>query len=550
MTGHRAKGSSGPGLGRDPVSQVEQSSRWLLWVTAFLAGMGAMGAFLVMAPAAAGPERTVESRSGVWETLFHEDFSDGIGTGWTTLDATDDAERVTWGVTNYLSRSAGHSAWCVGGGEDGEGLDPNQDVYPDNVDSWLLGGPFELDDALEAYLEFDWWLEIESANSQGRPWAAIRTLEGAESAPRTGDWFGWCILTEELDLGGARCTYVSGATGAWVRTALPLDDLLPGETGVAEQFWIALHFVSDDNGTAGRGAFVDDVTLRVRRVQRAFLPLVRRGPALMPTLPPTPTATSTPTSTPTATPTATATLTATPSPTPHGTPAPAGLVNGGFEADWSEGGSHSVLIFPTDGDPHHAEMGNVFTPPGWLTWYLHGKPVDHDPMNAEGWVQPEVKDAWLHHDPIRVHSGQKGIHMFKTWGIFDGGLLQQVSVEPGSLLRAAAFAHAWSSQRDDPRWSEGAGGVCGFKLEGETGDDDWRNFTFSVGLDPTGGQDPYASTVTWGRGAHIYNCYDEVPPVETVAESETVTVFLRSRALWGFKHNNAYWDDVTLEIIP
>ncbi len=232
------------------------------------------------------------------------------------------------------------------------------------------------------------------------------------------------------------------------------------------------------------------------------------------------------------------------------TPVPADLVNGDFEADWGDGGTHDVLIFPTDGDSYEDQMGNVFTPPGWLTWYLHGKPVDHDPENPHGWVQPEVKDAWVHHDPVRVHSGEKAIHMFKTWGVFDGGLLQSVSVEPGSRLRLSAFAHAWSSRQDDARWSEGPGSACGFKFEGETHDDDWRNFTFWVGVDPLGGQNPYAESVVWGWGAHIYNCHDEVPYIEVYAEHDTVTVFLRTRTLWPFKHNNAYWDDVTLEIMP
>lgn len=272
--------------------------------------------------------------------------------------------------------------------------------------------------------------------------------------------------------------------------------------------------VNEENGLAGGALTVDDVPRGVTGDHRIFLPSVRWD--------------------------------AVP------TPVPADLVNGGFEADWEEEESHDVLIFPIDGDPYRAVMGNVFTPPGWLTWYRHGKPVEHDPRNDDGWVQPEVKDAWVHppHDPARVHSGEKAIHMFKTWGVFDGGLLQSVSVEPGARLRLSAFAHAWSSQRDDARWSEGPGNACGFKLEGETHDDDWRNFTFWVGVDPLGGQNPYAESVVWGWGAHIYNCHDEVPYIEVVAEHDTVTVFLRTRTLWPFKHNNAYWDDVTLEIIP
>lgn len=279
------------------------------------------------------------------------------------------------------------------------------------------------------------------------------------------------------------------------------------ETGLREGW--AVRDERDGDGDGGWGACVDDVALEVRRGHEVFLPLLRRD------------------------------LT---------------LENGGFEADWGDEKSHRVLIFPTSGEARYDDLGNVFTPPGWLTWYLHGKPVEHDPSNENGWVQPEVNDAWLSLDQVRVHSGQKGIHMFKTSGIFDGGFLQRVEVEPGTGLRLSAWAHAWSNWQDgprpgDPRWSEGPGYDCGFKLEGETLEENWRNFTFRVGIDPTGGHNPYADTVVWGWGAHIYNCYHEVPHIEVEAESSTVTVFLRSRVLWPFRDNNAYWDDVTLERI-
>jgi hypothetical protein len=70
-----------------------------------------------------------------------------------------------------------------------------------------------------------------------------------------------------------------------------------------------------------------------------------------------------------------------------------------------------------------------------------------------------------------------------------------------------------------------------------------------VGIDPTGGTDPLADTVVWGQGAHIYNEYAQVPSVEATAQADTVTVFLRSRTLWPFKHNDAYWDDAEL-VVP
>lgn len=233
------------------------------------------------------------------------------------------------------------------------------------------------------------------------------------------------------------------------------------------------------------------------------------------------------------------------------------LRNGGFEADWSEESSHRCLIFDTAGRVEEAERGNIFTPPGWLVWFRHGLPVEHDPANNVGWAQPEVRDAWIAHDPARVHSGQKGLLLFTFYRVHDGGLLQQVEVEPGTRLRLSAWAHAWSNSHlgphvDDPRWSEGEGVGYEhfFAVEGAEGlDDEARNFTFWLGIDPRGGTDPYAETVVWGQGAHIYNAYRPVPPVEAVAQAERVTVFLRSRTLWPFKHNDAYWDDVHLRVV-
>jgi hypothetical protein len=238
------------------------------------------------------------------------------------------------------------------------------------------------------------------------------------------------------------------------------------------------------------------------------------------------------------------------------------LENPGFEADWAEEESHRALRFPADGGaPSLIERGSIFTPPGWLTWFRHGLPVEHDPSNPNGWSQPEVRDAWATGDPRRVHSGQKSILLFSFFRIHDGGFLQQVEVEPGTKLRATAWAHAWSNHRgsdpstyphpDDPRWSEGEGVGYNhfFALEGQAPAGAAQNFTFWVGIDPTGGQDPYADTVVWGTGAHIYNAHRKLPPAEAVAASDTVTVFLRSRALWPFKHCDAYWDDAKLKVL-
>ena len=228
------------------------------------------------------------------------------------------------------------------------------------------------------------------------------------------------------------------------------------------------------------------------------------------------------------------------------------LKNGGFEADWGEGKSHRCLIFPAGKEPHESDVGNIFTPPGWTTWFRH------DPGT---WDQPEVRDAWKNIDPRRVHSGAKGMLLFTFFRKHDAGFFQQVRVAQGTRLRLSAWAHAWSNHglegfdwcKDDGRCSCGVGKEAAFILEGESPElngDPWNdsipNFTFYVGIDATGGINPLADTVVWGRGAHVYNEHAQLPAVEVKAQADVVTVFLRSKTLWAFKHNDAYWDDVEL----
>ena len=226
--------------------------------------------------------------------------------------------------------------------------------------------------------------------------------------------------------------------------------------------------------------------------------------------------------------------------------------NGNFEADWGDKHSHACLIFPGGS---RRDIGNIFTPPDWLTWFFH---------EPGTWDQPEVRDAHKVHDKRRVRSGSKAILLFTFWRRHKAGFLQRVQVEPGQRYRLTAWAHAWSNHHgrddgghvDDGRWSDGAGyEVVAWQAGSQphdTGDpqqDAKANFTFRVGIDPTGGLDPFAGTVVWGQGYHIYNGYCRELEVEATASAGFVTVFLYSETLWGFKHNDAYWDDVCLEAV-
>ncbi len=228
------------------------------------------------------------------------------------------------------------------------------------------------------------------------------------------------------------------------------------------------------------------------------------------------------------------------------------LTNGDFTADWGEQSSHRAWVCKPGVTPQIAQIGNIFTPPGWDTWFRH-EPGE--------WDQPEVRDA---RSEDRLFDGHKSQLFFTFFRRHWGGFLQHVAVEPGKRYRLTAWAHAWSNSQngphvDDPRWSEGPGYGAGYVTPplaenvpppaGPGTTDDWRNFAFNVGLDPTGGVNPFDASVRWGPGASIYNQYGQVPAVEVTATGPIMTVWLRSRTLWAFKHNDAYWGAASLELV-
>lgn len=257
----------------------------------------------------------------------------------------------------------------------------------------------------------------------------------------------------------------------------------------------------------------------------------------------------------------------TPTPQPTTTPLPTTLQNGDFDGDWWRV-THTGQ-----------EYGEIFVPEHWVAFWKEEGDVPHDPTNTEGYGRPEmhviranpetdpqflnpprfheeIDQGRLDEDAYRqwlLSQGWRALKYFTFWRIHDAGIYQSIGgLEPGTTVQLSAWAHAWSSNGDAPDCSEGANVGCGgfYALardseELELGDAD-RNFTFRLGIDPTGGTDPWAETVIWGLGAHIYNTYDEVPSLLVDAQSSTVTVFLRSTVLWPFKHCDAYWDDVTV----
>lgn len=191
----------------------------------------------------------------------------------------------------------------------------------------------------------------------------------------------------------------------------------------------------------------------------------------------------------------------------------------------------------------------VVAPAGWLTWWRSG-PVDcalYAQLGTMGpcpaveypglaYRRPEFSviprtQQWL--DPPRIYSGGQAARFFCTYGICIAGYVQRVQVTPGQQYVLGAWGHSWCSDNtDDPYHSQ---------LETQ---DARLNCELAVGLDPTGGLDPFSPAVVW-QTLYTYDTYTylQTPPV--TAERPVMTLYLRGRSLWGLRHNDFHFDQVT-----
>ena len=203
-----------------------------------------------------------------WVTIFSDDFEGAFPGDWDVFD-NDGSVYGTyyWDKSNCRASEGSYSAWAVGGGVNGDGLSCGSN-YPNYAKSWMIYGPFSLEDATAAEVNFKLWLYSESGYDN---FLIVASINGTNFSgfSTSGNSNGWSEYTFDL-------------------TDVPSLGNLTGES----QVWIAFIFVSDESDNYAEGAYVDTVVLRK---------YVQDIPTDTPTS--TPTGSVTPTSTPTLTPT-------------------------------------------------------------------------------------------------------------------------------------------------------------------------------------------------------------------------------------------------------
>ncbi len=159
-----------------------------------------------------------------YTTIFFDDIEGAFPGDWSVSDQNPDSGLDFWDDVNCAAYNGSWSAWCA---DDGDSAACT--TYDDDMDSWMVYGPFSLADADAARAEFYVWASLEECC----------------------DEFFWGASTDGTNFSGG---YLRSDTG-WAKAELDLDNLA-GHSNV----WFAVSFESDF-AIAYEGVYIDDILI-------------------------------------------------------------------------------------------------------------------------------------------------------------------------------------------------------------------------------------------------------------------------------------------------
>jgi hypothetical protein len=173
----------------------------------------------------------------------------------------------------------------------------------------------------------------------------------------------------------------------------------------------------------------------------------------------------------------------------------------------------------------------------WLAWYVQGPPE----RTSQGFLlAPEYKMSTRNDAPFnRVHGGDLAQQYFHSFGTFQAGVYQVVQkVTPGALLHLQIWGLTWSCNSESK-------GNCGNNTSGDPSPMHLR-----IGIDPTGGTDPFSPNIVWSAEVNAWDTWTLLQ-IEATAVNSTITVFAYSYPDYRSQDNNVYLDDASLvEVAP
>jgi len=231
------------------------------------------------------------------------------------------------------------------------------------------------------------------------------------------------------------------------------------------------------------------------------------------------------------------------------------LINGGLEGQYvmqcsAKGGPPWVAV--PCGNPIDFGTKTLWqtaqAPVGWTAWWLppnenHSDPnfyntypnqcYDDAPRDCVAWHNPEYRDTagGPQGPPYRKLAGDNSQKYFTFYSLHEAGLYQIVGgLQPGQRVRFSVYMQAWSNAENDAFVSAGQ-----------------PSMGMRVGIDPYGDNFPWSPRIVWSPVKEGFDHW-ELFTVETVAQSDRVTVFTRSRPVFAIQHNDVYVDEASLVV--
>lgn len=128
----------------------------------------------------------------------------------------------------------------------------------------------------------------------------------------------------------------------------------------------------------------------------------------------------------------------------------------------------------------------------------------------------------------------------KEFGTFTGGGYQTVDVQPGGTYRFSIFSMIWTC--DDE--------VFACRNETSTYSDPSSGGRVRIGIDVSGGTNPFASTVQWSGfyTPHTWGSFQYMS-IDAIAPGARLTVFTYFTADKAMRFNDVFWDDASLTLV-
>lgn len=197
---------------------------------------------------------------------FESGFNPSVGvtgttTAWRVFTDTGSANfywaRVEPNDTDIYT----DTAWAACGLCDGSGgsRNPDTDNYPPNMGTWLIYGPLDLRNYYAAEVSFNYLLDANPA------------IDGAGN----GDFFGVGASDDGSVFDGFFRQSGNLMSAGWLTGAFSLANYA-GKSGV----YVGFYFYSNGDVSVGKGAFIDNVSLRAMPYLKTFLPSVYKAYAI------------------------------------------------------------------------------------------------------------------------------------------------------------------------------------------------------------------------------------------------------------------------------